>query len=65
MFFLGSIAQMFCYSKNNAYVSVVVLNGCHRDAAGTLEDSDKICLVRGLRRPRLSVRATPEMGTVK
>lgn len=63
MFFLGSIAQMFCYSKNNAYVSVVVLNGCRRDAAGTLED--KICLVRGLRHPRLSVRATLEMGTVK
>lgn len=54
---------MFCYSKNN--VSVVVLNGCHRDAAGTLENSDKICFVRGLCCLRLSGRETPEMGTVK
>lgn len=41
---LNSIAQKFCYSKNSAHLSVIVLT----DAAGTLENSNKMCFARKL-----------------
>lgn len=41
---LNSIAQKLCYSKNNAHLTVIVLT----DAAGTLENSDKMCFARKL-----------------
>lgn len=41
---LNSIAQRFCYSKNNAHLRVIVLN----DTAGTLENSGKMCFERKL-----------------